>query len=127
MAHLLAVDDADVIRNMLRITLKTQTDWTVDLAASATEALAYAQQIHYDLFIIDYLMPDRTGLELVERLREQPEYQQTPILMLTAETDPCIKQQAKTMHVSAWVVKPFQPLTMIEAVKQLLAKSHNAH
>lgn len=127
MAHLLAVDDADVIRNMLKFTFKTQSDWHLDLAASATEALEYAQQTHYDLFIIDYLMPDKTGLELVERLREQPEYHETPILMLTAETDPTIKQQAKSMHVSAWVVKPFQPLTMIEAVKQLLAKSLNAH
>ncbi|KUJ74797.1 hypothetical protein AVO42_05255 [Thiomicrospira sp. XS5] len=127
MAHLLAVDDADVIRNMLQITLKTQEDWTVDLATSATEALNYAQKSHYDLFIIDYLMPDKTGLELVERLREQPEYHETPILMLTAETDPRIKQHAKALHVSAWVVKPFQPLTMIEAVKQLLAKSLNTH
>ncbi|MGE4499089.1 MAG: response regulator [Hydrogenovibrio sp.] len=123
MAHLLAVDDADVIRNMLKITFKTQPDWTVDLASSMSEALEHTRRTHYDLFVIDYLMPENTGLELVRHLREQAEYEHTPILMLTAETDPCIKEQAKSLHVSAWVIKPFQPLTLIGAVKRLLTQT----
>ncbi len=65
-------------------------------------------------------MPNMNGLSLIEVLRGLPEYRHTPLIMLTTESSPEIKQQGKLAGATGWLVKPFDPDKLTLAVDRAL-------
>lgn len=120
MYRILAVDDSKIISSLVKLSLDTVKDFTVDVAESYDQALVLIQQTHYDLMIIDYMMPKINGLELVENVRAMASHQQTPIFILSANVDQESKDRAKALKVSGWISKPFQPQTLIKLVQKSL-------
>jgi len=120
MYRILAVDDSNIISSLVKLSLDTVKDFTVDVAESSDQALVLIQQTHYDLMIIDYMMPQINGIELVENVRAMASHQQTPIFILSANVDQESKDRAKALKVSGWISKPFQPQTLIKLVQKSL-------
>ncbi len=75
---------------------------------------------HVDLIISDVNMPNMDGITFVGEARKLPQCQFTPVIMLTTEADPEMKQKGKAVGARAWMVKPFQPAQMLAAVKKLM-------
>ena len=65
-------------------------------------------------------MPKMDGLELVKQIRQIPEYEKIPILFLTTEAQQNKKIEAKKAGATGWVIKPFVPEKLINAIKRLL-------
>ncbi|MGK7753037.1 response regulator [Roseovarius sp. C03] len=108
--HLLAVDDEPTILELLQLIIQTLGDHTVITAASVAEALEILEKPEtpaIDCFLIDIQMPDTDGISLCETLRLRPEYQLTPILMLTAMTDKSYIDRAFLAGASDYITKPF--------------------
>ncbi|EXJ16842.1 Chemotaxis regulator - transmits chemoreceptor signals to flagelllar motor components CheY [Imhoffiella purpurea] len=89
-------------------------------AADGREALSKltGQKVH--LIISDVNMPNMDGITLVKELKKQATYRFTPIMMLTTETQPEKKQAAREAGAKAWLVKPFQPPALLDAVSKLV-------
>ena len=73
-----------------------------------------------DLIITDLNMPVMNGFEFLQELRKVPNTQRTPCLMLTTETKAELKQQGKALGLTGWIVKPFNPAQLKQAITRVL-------
>jgi two-component system, chemotaxis family, chemotaxis protein CheY len=120
MAQILTVDDSVTMRQMVKFTL-ARAGHEVDEAGDVEQALRRALGQQYDLVVADVNMPGRNGIELVKALRALPQYKFIPILMLTTESDAELKQAGKAAGATGWVVKPFDPESLMAVVQKVLA------
>ncbi|MBY7818539.1 response regulator [Vibrio fluvialis] len=119
MTKILAVDDSISIRQMVRHTLM-DAGYEVETANDGREALTKAQSTKFDVVISDVNMPNMGGFELVKAIRGNPQYKFIPILMLTTETSMEKKQEGKLAGATGWLVKPFNPDTLLKTLKRVL-------
>jgi len=70
--------------------------------------------------VTDLNMPVLNGLGLIRELRKLPAYRGVPILFLTTESDPEMKQQAKAAGATGWITKPFQQDQLVAIVRKVL-------
>lgn len=120
MAKILVVDDAVTIRQLLRFTLQ-QAGHQVDEAEDGASGLQQALAASYDLVITDRNMPNMNGIEFARALRSEPAYKFTPILVLTTEADASKKQEGKAAGVTGWIVKPFNPNSLLAVLQKVLS------
>ena len=76
--------------------------------------------IRPDLIITDLNMPVMNGFEFLKALRQVESTKRTPTLMLTTETKAEMKQQGKALGLTGWIVKPFNPATLKQAITRVL-------
>ncbi len=119
MTSILAVDDSTSMRQMVSFTLKG-AGYDVVEAGDGNEALSIAQGNSVDLVVTDVNMPRMDGITLIKELRALPDYEFTPILMLTTESNVAKKQEGKDAGATGWIVKPFDPDQLILTVKTVL-------
>ncbi|TXY31053.1 response regulator [Vibrio mimicus] len=119
MARVLAVDDSISIRQMVSHTLQ-DAGYEVETATDGRDALTKAQKSRFDVIISDVNMPVMSGFEFVKAVRMQSQYKFTPILMLTTETSPEKKQEGKAVGATGWLVKPFNPETLLKTLQRVL-------
>ncbi|MFT3733783.1 MAG: response regulator [Rhodocyclaceae bacterium] len=117
---ILIVDDSFSMRQTLGIALKG-AGYEVTEASDGREALGKLDGSKFHLIISDVNMPNMDGLTFVKAAKELPAYRFTPIIMLTTESDTAKVQEGKAAGVRAWVVKPFQPPALLDAVAKLIA------
>lgn len=107
--RILAVDDDSVVLDLLEVIFKQSDGIEVVVAASgalALEAIATSKD-GFDCFLLDISMPEMTGIELCERIRVLGAHRDTPIIMLTANTDKTSIEQAFAAGASDYITKPF--------------------
>jgi two-component system NtrC family sensor kinase len=115
------VDDAVEVRQFLADTVLRGEGYDVLTATNGDDALTLARDLLPDLIIADYVMPGRTGLELLAALRQ--EQIEIPFILITAEGSEALAAQALRLGVSDYLIKPFAPVELIEAVERVL-KEH---
>lgn len=115
----MTVDDASTMRRMIAFALKA-TGHTVLEAADGALALQMARSRPVDLVITDLNMPNMNGLELTRELRALPAYARVPIILLTTESDPDVKNKGRAAGATGWIVKPFQPEQLLAVVSKVL-------
>jgi two-component system, chemotaxis family, chemotaxis protein CheY len=116
---ILAVDDSLDVREMLTLILNG-AGYGVLEAVDGEDGLAKAGTGGVDLVLSDQNMPKMDGLTMVRSLRAMPQYKSVPILMLTTEAGAEMKKLGKEAGVTGWLVKPFAPPKLLEAVKKVL-------
>lgn len=116
---IMIVDDSASFRSVVAIALKG-AGFDVLEASDGRDALAKltGQRIH--LIVSDVNMPNMDGITFVRELKNLPNYKFTPVLMLTTESQPEKKQAARDAGAKAWLVKPFQPPMLLDAVSKLI-------
>ncbi len=119
MASVLVVDDSASLRNMVTFTLK-QEGYQVVEAGNGQEALSKAQTGRFDLVLTDVNMPIMDGITLCSELRKLPAFKFTPILVLTTESSPEMKQRGKAAGATGWLVKPFNPEKLLSTIKRVV-------
>lgn len=116
---ILAVDDSQSIRQMVSHTLQ-DVGHEVTTAVDGVDALSKSKQAKYDIIISDINMPNMDGLEFVKQVRSQAIHKFIPILMLTTETSAEKKSQGKQAGATGWIVKPFNPETLIKTIQRVV-------
>lgn len=117
---ILIVDDSMSLRQTLAIALRSG-GYEVTEAVDGTDALAKLDGRKFNLIISDVNMPKLDGISFVRQAKVLPAYRFTPVLMLTTEGDEKKKQEGKAAGVKAWIVKPFQPPVLLDAVSKLIS------
>jgi two-component system chemotaxis response regulator CheY len=104
---------------MVAFTLKS-AGYDVVEAVDGQDGLDKAKAKTVNLVLTDQNMPGIDGLSLVKQLRALPQHKSTPILMLTTESTDQMKAQGKAAGATGWLVKPFDPVKLLEVVKKLI-------
>lgn len=111
----LVIDDDRSARTLLDIMLKRK-GFIPSLAEDAEEALILLNQDAPDLIILDYMLPGMNGIELCKTIRQRPDTENIPILMLSARGDMAIIEEAKEAGATDYLSKP---LLIHEVTKKL--------
>jgi two-component system chemotaxis response regulator CheY len=116
---ILIVDDSMSLRSTLAIALRSAGYGVVE-AVDGKDALSKLDGSKFNLIISDVNMPNLDGIEFVKSAKQLPDYKFTPVVMLTTESDDNKKAEGKAAGVRAWIVKPFQPPALLDAVSKLV-------
>lgn len=116
---ILIVDDAKTIRQQVNFTLSKNGFEIIeaDNGLKGIEMLKANPDVA--AIVSDVNMPEMGGIEMVKAINSNPELPHPPILMLTTEGAQEFVNQAKAAGAKGWIVKPFKPESLIEAVNRL--------
>ena len=118
----LAVDDETGILRLIKLELAEQ-GLRVVTANSGEEALRLAEEQRPDLVLLDIIMPEMTGLEVMRRLREQSN---APIILVTAKDSDSDKVRGLELGADDYIVKPFSPEELGARIRAVLRRSTGA-
>ena len=118
----LVVDDEFHIVQVVSIKLKNN-GFDVTTAENGSEGYDKACQIKPDVIISDYQMPIMSGLEMIEKLRENADTAQIPVIMLTARGFAIEDDLKEKLRVSACLSKPFSPREVLQTVDDVLKQA----
>lgn len=116
----LTIDDSRTMREMLNLAL-AQAGYRVIQAVDGVEGLEVLAAEGADVVITDINMPRLDGFGVIEGVRANPDHRATPILVLTTESDATKKDRARKAGATGWIVKPFNPDKLIDAVRRVAA------
>ena len=115
--HILCVDDDDKIRELLKVFLR-KNNFYVSTAQSVDKANKLLNLFIFDIIVLDIMMPKISGTEFLNNFRK--ENVNTPVIMLTANSQLNIKTQSYNLGCDDYLSKPFEPMELILRIKKLL-------
>jgi len=121
MPKLLVVDDNAVNLTLFRHLLQKLEGAEVECIADPVAALAWCESTEPDLILLDYMMPVIDGIEFMRRLRQIPERSDTPVVMVTADTESDIRHRALEFGAQDFLTKPVDKVELTARVRNLLA------
>ncbi|MBI4693176.1 MAG: response regulator [Gammaproteobacteria bacterium] len=116
---IMVVDDSASLRQIVSIALKG-AGYDVIEGSDGKDALGKLDGKKIHLIISDVNMPNMDGITFVKEVKKHPQYKFTPIIMLTTESQEQKKAEGQAAGAKAWVVKPFKPDQMLQAVSKLV-------
>lgn len=116
---IMVVDDSASIRQVMNLTL-SKAGYDVVEANDGSDALGKLGAQRINLIVCDVNMPNMDGISFLRNLKEKPAHKFTPVIMLTTESQESKKQEGKAAGARAWIVKPFKPEQMLDAVSKLV-------
>ena len=120
MTKILVVDDSKVMREMIIACLRSVANLEFAQAASGLEAIERLSLGIYDLVFLDLNMPDIGGFEVVEFVRAQDTLNALPIVVVTTRGEEATRTRALEIGASRFMTKPFEPVQVVAAVRDLL-------
>jgi excisionase family DNA binding protein len=117
----LIVDDDEQLREFVRVNLEMD-GYLVREAGSAQEGLAALDEAAPDLVLLDVMMPQVDGFEMLRRMQEQHGLGSVPVIMFSGKVDEETASRAAREGARAFIGKPFDPQALIESTKQLLSR-----
>lgn len=100
--------------------LLSREGWQVETHSEGGSALDMIRSMRPDLVVLDYMLPGKSGLEILTELREDPDFERLPVLMLTARGQSRDREQAERAGVSRFMTKPFSNTEVMTAVRDLV-------
>src|SRR5438034_1854071 len=115
----LIVDDDARVREYVRVNLEME-GYAVREAGSADEGLGVLEEVSPDLILLDVMMPEVDGWEMLQRVQERHGVGTVPVVMFSGKVNEQSAQEATARGAQGFVGKPFDPQQLIEHAKQLL-------
>lgn len=116
----LIVEDSGATRELLRAALETLELIEVHTAVNGFDALKVLPRHRFELIITDINMPDINGLELINFVKKNPHYKDTPLFVVTSEGREQDRDRGLQLGANEYVVKPFEPERISELVRRYL-------
>ena len=118
--NILIADDSASMRAFLVAIVESLGDYQVVEASSGFEALRLLPRDHFDLIMTDINMPDINGLELISYLRNNPNYKNIPVFIISTEGSAKDIEKGKELGADEYLVKPFSPATLQQLINKYL-------
>jgi two-component system chemotaxis response regulator CheY len=115
---ILVIDDSASLRQVVAMALQG-AGYEVLQAGDGVAAMALLDGRKIHMAVCDVNMPRMNGIEFVKAAKALPNYRFLPILMLTTESQESKKEEGKAAGAKAWMVKPFSPASLLNAVSKL--------
>ncbi len=121
MARILVVDDDQAILKLAE-RLLTSAGHSVVGAENAVQAMELLNSGHFDLLLSDANMPQYSGFDLIRTVKNNPAFQKMAVAMLTGRKERRDIEQAVKLGVDDYIVKPFDPVLVLQKIEALLEK-----
>jgi twitching motility two-component system response regulator PilG len=115
----LVVEDSSTIRKVISITL-SQKGYEVSEAGDGLEALSRLNELKPDLILLDIILPKMDGYQILSIIKENPEFKNIPVIMLTSKDGIINKVKGKVAGSSAYLTKPFDPNQLVETIERFI-------
>jgi two-component system KDP operon response regulator KdpE len=123
LAKVLVVDDEpNVLRSLVQYL--TIEDFEVETASNGEEALEKVQSFCPELILLDVMMPGMDGFEVLDKVKEMPGHNNTPVIMLTAKDQSSDVLKGYQSGATSYLVKPFNLDELVETINQTLERSN---
>ena len=116
---ILVVDDEQTILDLVKFRLEKQ-GYDILLASTGADALVLAKDENLDMVILDIMMPEMDGYEVLKRLREELKLKDLPVMLLTAKSTDGDVWEGWQAGVDYYVTKPFSANTLLRGVRLCL-------
>lgn len=123
---ILIVEDEPSIVELVTFTLR-ETGWSTYAVHTASEAWEFIQRRTPQLLLLDWMLPDQTGLRLLSRIRSDRQLQALPVIMLTAKSMEEDKIAGLDNGADDYITKPFSPRELTARIKALLRRKSPEH
>lgn len=120
--HILVVEDEPPLVEILRYNLENE-GYRVSVATDGNDALTQIQASTPDLVILDWMLPQLSGIEVCRQIRTDPDSKDTPVIMLTARGEEADRVKGLVSGADDYVVKPFSPTELLARVRAVLRRS----
>lgn len=117
---ILTVDDSRTMRNMLKLALEN-AGYIVIQAEDGVHGTEVLSDIVPDVVVTDINMPRMDGFGFIDHIRQDSRHRAVPILVLTTESDQEKKDRARRSGATGWIVKPFDPVKLVDAIRRVSA------
>jgi DNA-binding response OmpR family regulator len=117
---LIADDESNIVISLEF--LMQRSGYQVKTATDGEQALRQLSEFKPDLILLDIMLPLRNGFEVCQRIRENPEWQHTKIVMLTAKGREVEVTKGLALGADVYITKPFATRELIASVQQLLGE-----
>jgi two-component system chemotaxis response regulator CheY len=117
---ILVVEDSPTMRQLIVFALKRLKDVNVTEASDGVDGLKKLSNNKFDLMIADINMPIMDGLKLVSLVRQDPKYNNMPIIIVTTEGAEEDRKRGLALGANAYLTKPVQTTQLLATVKELL-------
>ncbi|GGL69730.1 response regulator [Wenxinia marina] len=114
----LAIDDSRTIREMVSRTLG-DAGFDVTTATDGKAGVAAFEGRRFDAVVTDINMPNLDGFGVIEAIRGGRTNRRVPILVLTTESGPALKERARKAGATGWIVKPFEDRAFVDVVRRV--------
>ena len=125
MPLVLVVEDEPAQMEMVRYNLEA-ADLKTIVATDGTSALLLLEEENPDLIVLDWMLPELSGIEVCRQIRQKPEYRSLPVIMLTARGEEADKVRGLETGADDYLVKPFSPAELVARIRALLRRSRPA-
>lgn len=117
---ILIAEDSQTMRSLIASTISAMGDYELIEAANGFEALRILPREKVDLVITDINMPDINGLELISFIKNNPNYQETPLFIISTEGSEKDREKGLSLGADAYLVKPFNPEELQALIRKYL-------
>lgn len=117
----LVVEDSPTMRQLIVFALKRIRGFQIVEANDGVDGLKKLSSDKFDLILTDINMPIMDGLKLVSMVRSDPNYKETPIIIITTEGAAEDRERALALGANAYITKPIQTTQILDTVKKLMA------
>src|SRR5438093_13754404 len=122
MLTILIADNEPHVVDLIRLTLEDERITVID-AFDGETALSHAEMMRPDLIFLDVHLPDISGLEVCARLRSDPRFAATKIVMLTAAAQESDVARGLTAGANHYMTKPFSPVRLLSLVETVVPQA----
>lgn len=123
---ILVVEDEPSIVELVSFTLK-EAGWNVFAVGNVTEAWEFIQRRTPHMVLLDWMLPDQSGLRLLSRIRGDRQFSELPVIMLTAKSMEEDKIAGLDNGADDYITKPFSPRELTARIKALLRRKAPEH
>jgi len=116
------IDDSATMREVIKIAFRRESI-NVITCADAASALAQFELHPPDVVITDVIMPDQDGYSVCSRIKQDPQFAKTPVILMSGVVNKSVADRAVAVQADELVRKPFQPQELIGRVRNLLNAS----
>jgi len=117
----LVVEDSPTMRQLIVFALKRIRGFQIVEANDGVDGLKKLSSEQFDLILTDINMPIMDGLKLVSMVRNDPNYKETPIIVITTEGATEDRERALALGANEYITKPIQTMKILETVKKLMS------
>lgn len=122
MSKVIVIDDEPFILMMIEDKLKKAKIDVITLRESIN-ALEVIRREKPELVILDWMMPEMSGIELCKLIKNDPELKDIPVFMLTAKGQDSDEQLGFQCGVNRYITKPFSPRSLLDMVQEIIGKA----
>jgi len=122
---ILDIDDSPTVQRLIEMILTTQ-GYQVVLASDGEEGVAKARSERPAVILVDFVMPKMNGFQVCKALKDDPEFRDTPIILVTSKGDKVGSKFVDVLGITEYFTKPFQPEELLAKIREVIDKRNQA-